>query len=363
MFTALGLLSAGLTALIVAATLLSHVPVPHGAVRYLDFPRLQILALAAVAAVMVAVGDMPPFWRAALLLLLGAAAMDQGAHVLRFTPLWRRQSVASGPAPDRDAQVSLLSSNVKMSNRNHAALAGLLRRYRPDIFIAMEVDDGWVEGLAEVMADYPHRLTHPLSNSYGMLLWSRLPLAGATLRHLLVADVPSIRTRVRLRDGRQVELFVLHPEPPVPHHDTEGRDAEIGLVGIETTHSPLPAIVAGDLNDVAWSRTTRRFQRLSGLLDPRVGRGLYNSFDARFFFLRWPLDHLFHDARFRLVALKRLPSIGSDHFPMLFVLELNGGRAQGEEIGAARPEDHAEIREMAAREARRNRRPLAEDWE
>jgi len=80
-------------------------------------------------------------------------------------------------------------------------------------------------------------------------------------------------------------------------------------------------IVMGDLNDVAWSRTTRLFQRISGLLDPRVGRKYVNTFHADYKFLRWSLDHLFHSTDFALVHMERLVHIGSDHFPIYVILQ------------------------------------------
>ena len=284
----------------------------------------------------------------ALLLLLGAALAWQLGHVLPYTRLWRPQGRRTHSVPERS--LGLLVVNVLMDNRDADRLTAGIAAVDPDLVLALEADAWRVDRLARMLPGHQHRAVHPLDNTYGLALFSRLELVDAELRFLLQPDVPSLRTRVRLRSGEEVVLIGIHPEPPSPTEADSSlpRDAELVLVGREAAREPLPVIVAGDLNDVAWSRTSRLFRRLSGLIDPRVGRGFYNSFHAGHWWLRWPLDHVFYSPDFLLHRLQRLPAFGSDHFPILIGLELHPQAAALQQVEAADQDDRQEARETLA---------------
>lgn len=228
-----------------------------------------------------------------------------------------------------EKQISLLICNVFQENKNVSRLLKQIEEYNPDLILLVEVDRHWDARLEMLHQKYPHRILNPLENTYGMSLYSRLELKNESVNYLIEEGVPSIETLVKLRSGNFIKLFGLHPEPPVPTENPRSteRDAEILMVAKKVEHLDKPVIVAGDLNDVAWSYTTELFMKVSGLLDPRRGRGFFNTFHAKYPLLRWPLDHVFCSKHFCLVELKRLPNMGSDHYPIFISLQLSLERA------------------------------------
>jgi endonuclease/exonuclease/phosphatase (EEP) superfamily protein YafD len=220
--------------------------------------------------------------------------------------------------------ISLLVSNVCTPNRHTEKLVALVNTYQPHLLLTLETDQWWEDRLAVLEELYPYQVKIPLDNLYGMHLYSKFKLENTKVLYIVEKDIPSIHSEVILPSAERISIHCLHPEPPSPtESDTStARDAELLIVGKNVAEERMPVLVFGDLNDVAWSRTTRLFQKISGLLDPRKGRGFFNTFHARYPLFRWPLDHIFHSQEFLLRSIKRLPSIDSDHFPIYIDLQL-----------------------------------------
>jgi endonuclease/exonuclease/phosphatase (EEP) superfamily protein YafD len=259
------------------------------------------------------------------------------------------------PVVDRDdsRSLSLLISNVLETNRDSGKLRDLIRRFDPDLVLLVETDAWWVEQLRELENTHQHLLQQPQTNTYGMLLYSRYPLIEPQVRFLVEDDVPSIDAGVRLPSGEEVWLRGTHPRPPAPGESTRSteRDAELMVIAKELRGRERPSIVVGDLNDVAWSRTNDLFQKISGLLDPRVGRGFYSTFNANWPFIRFPLDHAFVSGHFRLAAFEVLPHVGSDHFPVFVRLTLSSRSSADPNRGppAATPGEEREAQTKISR--------------
>ena len=327
------------TLMTIMATVLPFSRHSHWVVRGMDFPRLQFAVL--IVVLLVAHFLLLDTQLVSTRVLISATVlclMWQLYWILPYTFVWPKE-VKTAADDNVDRQISILTSNVLTPNRSADALVELVRKHQPDVLVTLESDQWWEDQLKVLEVDMPYSVKCPLDNLYGMHVYSRLPLSEEEICYLVEEDVPSIHAAIALRTGDKVRAHFLHPAPPSPTENATSaeRDAELIVVARSVAGSDQPVIVAGDLNDVAWSATTRLFRKISGLLDPRVGRGVFNTFHADYPIVRWPLDHLFHSHHFTLLGIQRLPSIGSDHFPLLTRLSYvpSGGTGQaGLQAGA-----------------------------
>ena len=333
-----------LAGFIAFVTIWGLLPLDNWWVRGVEFPRIQIMFLGLAAWL-----GMVIFWsdwqlgQWLLFIVLSSALAFQLRMVLPYTILWKKEVLTAKDMPNGHAhQLKIMVSNVLTPNDETQKLVELVKDKRPDILITLETDKKWEKALNQIEANYPYTVKVPLDNLYGMHLYSKLELIDPEVKYLMIDDIPSIHTQLRLQGGQVIWLYCLHPMPPSPTEADKSttRDAELLMVGKHIKENKQTAILAGDLNDVAWSKTTRRFQRISGLLDPRIGRHFINTFHVKYPFLRWALDHIFHSACFTLVDIQRMPSIGSDHFPVMTTLQYDPEQASKQQSNA--PTEKAE---------------------
>jgi len=327
-----------LAGFITFVTIWGWMPLDNWWVRVVEFPRIQIMVLGVVAwAAMILFYSEWQIGQWLLFLALSLTLAYQLRMVLPYTQLWKKEVQNATDDPKlAEHQIKIMVSNVLTPNEQKQDLVNLVNDKKPDILIALETDKKWERALEQIEPDYPYTVKVPLDNLYGMHLYSKLELIDPEIKYLIIDDIPSIHSQLRLQSGRVIWLYCLHPMPPSPTEADKSttRDAELLMVGKHIKEHEQTAILAGDLNDVAWSKTTRRFQRISGLLDPRIGRHFINTFHVKYPFLRWALDHIFHSACFTLVDISRMPSIGSDHFPVMTTLQYEPQEASKQEQNA-----------------------------
>lgn len=333
-----------LTLLMVVCSLASRCSLTAWWVRAFDFPRLQfavVLCILLAAQLWFVPKDHGLFW---LLLLSTLTCLAyQLWWITPYTPLVPvKVKDSSQRRPTH--KLAIMTANVLMANRNSEELLQLVSDTEPDLLVTLETDQWWQTQLDELQDRYPYTLKCPLDNLYGMHVYSKLPLHDGQIEYLVEDDKPSMHACVELPGGRRVRVHFLHPAPPSPTENETSleRDAELLVIGKSVADICEPVVVTGDLNDVAWSPTTLRFKKISGLLDPRIGRGLFNTFNAKWWCLRWPLDHVFHSGHFTVAELARLPAFGSDHFALYIKLYLedeeqdNGLQADQEDLEEAK---------------------------
>lgn len=348
-------------ALLIAATLIPLSPFQHWSVRGFDFLKVhQALAIPAWMLLGHFTAADHPVTRWIQLTLLLCFLYD-GALLIQYTPLYplRRPTLVS----PHSEPISILSVNVYQFNTDYPRFLEMVREARPDMLLTMESNEDWDTAMRPLEREYPFHCKVPLENTYGIHLYSRLPMS-AMVHRFVADDLPSIEADVTTKDGYRFTLFGVHPPPPSPTEEatSKERDGELMSVAKKVRQDGKTTVVVGDFNNVAWSRASRLFRRVSETIDPRVGRGLYSTFHAGSRFLRVPIDLLFHTTDVMIEELKILPDFGSDHLPLYcrFVVTQcdNGQDEQIEELEPGEMEEAEELVEEGIEEESDNREPV-----
>lgn len=291
--------------------------------RAWTYARLQMLMILSITALIYAVlfgGS--GLLNAGVLVALLAAALTCLWDIYPFTKLGFKQT-RDLKAGENHHAISLFVGNVLMDNDGYEPYLAQIKETSPDLIFLVETNDRWREALSELEDIYPHKYLLPREDYNGMMFYSRHEILGVQERYLVQDHIPSLTIDIDVEEREPLRFYGVHPRPPRPEDDPADLDNELLFIANEAGHHLGPIIVTGDLNDVGWSSTTKKFLRISGLKDPRLGRGLYNSYNAKNPFVRWPLDHVFHSRHFALIDMTRLKALGSDHFPLLIQFALH----------------------------------------
>ncbi|MCF3974992.1 endonuclease/exonuclease/phosphatase family protein [Paracoccus sp. EGI L200073] len=300
-------------------------------IRFLDFPRLQF-ALVTIVLMALYFGLRGHPGRFGWVAIFGAAAA-LGYHAYKLHPYNRLVEPAVVAQPDcpEGSALRVMIANVKRGNERAELFLDQVAVTEPDLLLVMETDAWWDERLSILDKDFRYRIQSiPDDHSfYGMHLFSKLELTSPEFRFFFGADTPTAVAHLRLSGGEIIGFIGLHPRPPLAFSQTSAmRDAHVLQGALLAREWDAPTILAGDFNAVPWERATRRAMRIGGLLDPRVGRGLFPTYDTGSYLFSWPLDQILFQPQFTLHDFRTLPDFGSDHLAVAATLCHGRGAAQ-----------------------------------
>jgi endonuclease/exonuclease/phosphatase (EEP) superfamily protein YafD len=250
-------------------------------------------------------------------LALAAAGLIFNGALMLSSP----QGLARAASAGAGETVSIVQFNAWQHNRSPERSAEWVLRQDAD-FVLVEEGSRLPEFSARLAERYPFQVTCAPPSECPVVIYAKSKPLQAQGYWQPGRPMPFARGRFE-HAGQPMDIVAVHMGWPLP----AGRQAEQRRA-LHQVAAPLPAgslILGGDFNAAPWSFGLRR---LAGRLHLRRAEGLAWTWPAEPFsrlrlrapapFL--PIDHVFAGADWSLVKAQRGPAIGSDHYPLLVVL-------------------------------------------
>lgn len=207
----------------------------------------------------------------------------------------------------------VMSFNVLTGNASHAAVLEEIKRMDPDVLIIIEVNHAWMKALDQLASQYPHRISYPRSDNFGMACLSKYPLAAADQQQL--KGFVAIDAHVAVTEQQRIRVVGVHTPPPMNReYWLRARSMVKGLVA--RIHPDEPTVVCGDFNATPTSAIWQDLMRGEKLTPTGAGRSLAPTWGPWGFGLL-QLDHVFVSGPLVVTGGQLGNFAGSDHRPVL----------------------------------------------
>ncbi len=282
--------------------------------------------------------------------LAGAIALAMTINLTQLLPFF-----VGGPSAQlrvAEPDFTLMSINVQRRNQDHDAVRAAIRAADPDAFALIEVDQRWVDAMADLESVYPHTLKEPRDDNFGIAFYSRLPVQGMEVKQFVPDGVLSVIADFET-EGGPVRIVAAHPLPPLSRSSSNERNAQLAAMGKFALKSEIPFVIIGDLNTTPWNCFFKEFAKEGRLIDSAKGFGLQPTWPGSWvpkmgrkigaegrrggsipfldsFLVRIPIDHCLHSEELETIDRIVGEYVGSDHLPLTIKLRFRGG-AGGQE--------------------------------
>lgn len=303
--------------ILIIASILPIIPNQHWVFRICEFARLQILVAQILMLIVgILIYHHLPTYVVMTQCLLVIFIINHAVLLTPYMPV--RNIFKKAKTRNNPNSISILSFNVYQYNKEYQKFIDLVNEVKPDIFLTMESNSDWEQAMSVLDAEYPYRKKVALENTYGIHFYSKIKVDDCKVNYFMADDLPSIEAILTTDTNEKLTFFGTHPPPPSPTEEdtSKERDGEIIKIGEKVKQYNNSVLVVGDFNNVAWSKSSKLFKKISGLIDPRIGRGFFSTYHAKYRLLRFPIDLLFHSNSISIEEFKTLKNIGSDHLPL-----------------------------------------------
>jgi endonuclease/exonuclease/phosphatase (EEP) superfamily protein YafD len=250
------------------------------------------------------------WWKSAAFFL--AMAAINGATVL---PLYFEKDPAPAQAAAEAQVLRAMLLNVHTELGDPERVKALIIAVDPDLLVLQEINAAWMTDLVWLEDVYPHIITEPREDNFGIGFYTKIPLMEGQVTFIGEAEVPSVVATLRIPQS-DLRVIATHPLPPSSRKYAHWRNQQLEELA-EVVQSPLPVLLLGDLNVTPWSYNFRRLLAESGLRDSARGYGVQPTWPTHIPLLRIPIDHCLHSEGIVIRDRALGENVSSDHFPLI----------------------------------------------